>query len=161
MGKPFAVAGPRLINCTIVPIEKLTTLRVTAEDQDVVFVAGRVFVEESLFGKAQKMGQLLDVALGELDFGNPAAFGALAAIDSVGDLFSRLAKLALYEHPRLHILTEAAVFIPLLLAEPLNLHQVGYHYFQVTITACLTVYIFLAACGRPAKLKYSISLESC
>src|SRR6185369_7427369 len=65
------------------------------------------------------------------------------------------------EHPRLHVLAEAPVFIALLLAKPLDLHQVGYHCFQVTITACLTVYISLAACGPPAKPKYSISSENC
>ena len=107
------------------------------------------------------MGQRFDITLDNLDFADPAALTALPAIDGVGDLFSRLAKLALNENPRLHILAEAAVFIALLLAKPLDLDQVGYHCFQVTITACLTVYIFLAACGRPAKLKYSISLESC
>jgi hypothetical protein len=105
-----------------------------------------VFVEERLFRKAQKMGQLLDIPLDDLNFGNPTAFGALPAIDCIGHLFSGLAKLALDEHPRLHILAEAAVFIALLLAKPLDLYQVGYHCFQVTITACLTVYIFLAAC---------------
>src|SRR5579872_68575 len=107
------------------------------------------------------MGQLLDVTLDNLDLGNPAAFSALPAIDGVRHLFSRLTKLALDEYPRLHILAEAAVFIAFLLAKPLDLHQVGYHCFQVTITACPTVYIFLAACGGPAKPKYSISSESC
>src|SRR5205814_6444991 len=97
------------------------------------------------------MGQRLDVALDDLDVANPAAFAALPAVDGIGDLFRRFAKLALYEHPRLHILAEAAVFVALLLTKPLDLHQVGYHCFQVTITTCLTAYIFLAACGRPAK----------
>ena len=107
------------------------------------------------------MGQRLDVAFDNLDFCNPAAFGALPAVDGICHLFRSFAKLALDENSRLHILAEAPVFIALLLAKPLDLDQVGYHCFQVTITACLTVYIFLAACGRPAKLKYSISLESC
>jgi hypothetical protein len=106
------------------------------------------------------MRQLLDIALGNLDLGDTAAFGALPAIDFVSHLLRRLAKLAFDEHSRLHVLSEAPVFIALLLAEPLNLHQVGYHCFQVTITACLTVYIFLAACGRAAP-KFSISSERC
>jgi hypothetical protein len=45
------------------------------------------------------MRQLLDVALHDLDLANPAAFGALPAVDGVGDLFGRLAKLALNENP--------------------------------------------------------------
>ena len=94
MRESFAVAGARLVNRTVVPIQKLAALRITTEDQGVVFVAGRVFFEEGLFRKAQKMGQRLDVALDDLDFGNTAAFGALPAIDGVGNLFRGFAKLA-------------------------------------------------------------------
>jgi hypothetical protein len=50
MREPLTVAGTRLVNRTVIAIQELTTLRIAAQDQGVVFIAGRVFLKEEPFG---------------------------------------------------------------------------------------------------------------
>ena len=108
-------------------MKEFAALGVAAEDQGAVVILGGVFVEEGFFGEAQEVGQLLDVAFDDGDVGDAAAFCALAAIDGVGDFFGGFAELALDEDAGLHILAKAPVFIALLFAKTLDLHQVGNH----------------------------------
>ena len=127
MREAFAIAGAGFVDGAFVALEELAALGVAAEDQDPVIVLSGVFVQEGFLRESEEVGQLLDVAFDNGDVGDAAAFGALAAIDGVGDFFGGFAELAFDEGSRLHILAEAAVFVALLFAEPLDLHQVGNH----------------------------------
>ena len=73
---------------------------------------------------------MFHVAVGQLNFGDAAAFRARAAIDGFVDVFGRMTELPLDKRVRLDPLAEARVLFAILFAQAADLNQIGYHWYQ-------------------------------
>src|SRR6185437_15901996 len=93
MRKMLAIPRAGLIHCTFISVQKYTACLTTLENCFSVFAEHSVVFREILHLHAKKSRKVLDVALGELDFRNAAAFGAPPAVDLVLNLSGRAPEL--------------------------------------------------------------------
>ena len=127
MRKTLAIARARFVDRAFVAVQEHAAFFGAAEDDRSVFVQRRVVFQKTLFRKAQKAGQMLDVAIGQRNFGDAAAFGAFAAVDGRVDLVRRAAELALDKGVRFDPFPETQIFFSIFLPHAPDLDQICDH----------------------------------
>gem|GEM_PF-3957268 len=131
MGESLAIAGAGLVDGALVAVEEDAAGLAALEDH---FAAGAFHgvLPDKLGGlDAEESGEMFDVAFGEFDFGDAAAFGALAAVDLIVDFFRGAAELALDPLAGFEVLAKAQIFLAVFFAEAADLHEIGDHTFII------------------------------
>jgi hypothetical protein len=126
--KALADVRPRLVDRTLVAVqEDAAGLLLALQDAALLIALDGILGEEASRRDSHVARKSLDIALRDLDSRDLAAVRAYGAVDLVLDAFRDPAEDAVGVIPRLQEAAEPHVLVPLLLAERLDLDQVGDH----------------------------------
>src|ERR1017187_9638588 len=128
----LAGIGAGVIHGAVVAVEEdAAGLLGAAQNTAFVFAFGGVIGHKADRRYAQIASQTFDIAIRDGDGRDPAAVGALGAIDLIFDALSDAAEDAVGVVVRLHEAAELEILVALLLTEEADLHEAGEHHPSV------------------------------
>ncbi len=129
-GKKAAGFGPGLVNRADISIEKNAAVPGALENESLIGGFIRVIAKELRRFQAEKTGQPLHIALVQLGGCHTAAVPARGAVGFLFNLFGNRLQPPLDKVVAFQPCAKPQVFVPLLFADPLDLHEVGEHSLQ-------------------------------
>ncbi len=135
MRKVRAVLRTSLVDAAEIALQKYTAGFIAFQDLRSRRIARRELLDKLRLAHADKLGQLLDIALGDANFGDAAAIRALRAVDLGFNLLSEAPQATVRMAMALQISTKARVLAPLLVFETANLDEVCNHSLKSIMTS--------------------------
>jgi alanine-synthesizing transaminase len=130
-----AVLRTRLVDVTQIAFQKYAPCFVALQDLRAGGIARRELLGKFVLAHADKLGQLLDVALSDAHLGDAAAIRALRAIDFGLDLLAEAAQTPVGMAVAFQICSKTRVLAVLLVLKAANLDEVGNHFLKSIMTS--------------------------
>lgn len=128
MRKIRAVLRSRFVHAAKIAFQKHTAALIALQEHCSRIIARRILLDELPFTCADKLRQLLDIALRNCHLADAATIRARGAIDLGFNLFAETPQAPVGMPVVLQIRAKPHVLLPLLLLEAPYLDEVGYHY---------------------------------
>ncbi len=132
MRKEFACARSRLVDRTDLTFKEYASVLVALQDAAFFHRFNRTVAQKIRQSQSQMARQMFRIPLRDLSCRHPAAVPALPAIDPIFHILCDRLEAPLHKMVPLHPAPETLVFLALLFAETLDLHEVRYHLTSIS-----------------------------